>query len=190
MMRINLLPHREARRRMRRQQFFSVAGLMLLLGGVIGLGGHLFMSSQVSQQQERNRFIQSEISDLDRQIEDISRLRGQIDALLARKQVIESLQADRAQVVHLLNELVLRMPEGVNLQTMRQTNDRVTLVGRAQSNARVSHLMRNLDASPYLTRPGLVEVRSVSTAERRLSEFTLNIHLQRYIDNGASEAAE
>lgn len=187
MIRINLLPHREARRREQRKNFFIAAALMVVLGVAVGIGGHLYIGAQVDAQERRNEFIRVEIRQLDRQIAEIRGLREQIDALLARKQVIESLQADRGQTVHLLNELVFRMPEGVHLRSLRQSGSRVTLVGHAQSNARVSHLMRNLEASPHLGQPGLVEVKSVIVDNRRLSEFTLNINVVRQV--GESEEA-
>lgn len=181
MIRINLLPHREERRREQRKNFYIAAAMMLVLGVAIGIGGHLYIGAQADAQEQRNEFLRSEIRLLDRQIAEIRGLREQIDALLARKQVIESLQADRGQTVHLLNELVARMPEGVHLRSLRQSGSRVTLIGHAQSNARVSHLMRNLEASPHLAQPGLVEVKSVTVDNRRLSEFTLNIDLVREV---------
>ncbi|HRQ48872.1 MAG TPA: PilN domain-containing protein, partial [Rhodocyclaceae bacterium] len=104
---------------------------------------------------------------------------AQIEALLARKQVIESLQGNRAETVHMFNELARRMPEGVHLNTVKQTGSRVLLTGYAQSNARVSHLMRSLEESPYLAQPGLVEVRAATANNRRLSQFSLNISLVR-----------
>ena len=179
MIRINLLPHREEKRKQRRQNFYVSAVLMIVLGAAIGFAGHTYLSGNVSSQESRNAFLQTEIASLDREIAEIRNLRQQIEDLLARKQVIESLQSNRAETVHLLNELVHRMPEGVRLNSIRQSGSLVTLVGYAQSNARVSHLMRNLDASPYLGDPGLVEVKSTVVNNRRLSEFTLNIRIQR-----------
>ncbi len=179
MIRINLLPHREHKRRERRKQFFVVATLMVLLGLAIGFAGHTYMAGNVERQERKNDFFKAEIAKLDREIAEIRTLRQQIDDLLSRKQVIESLQGNRADVVHLLNELVLRMPEGVRLNSVRQQGNRVTLVGHAQSNARVSHLMRSLESSPYLAQPGLVEVKSAVVNNRRLSEFTLNISIVR-----------
>ncbi|HRP97754.1 MAG TPA: PilN domain-containing protein [Rhodocyclaceae bacterium] len=179
MIRINLLPHREQKRRERRKQFYVMSGLMVALGASIAYLGHTYLGGFVAQQDQRNGFLKAEIAKLDEEISEIRRLREQIDALLARKQVIESLQGDRAETVHLLNELARRMPEGVHLRSVRQAGSRVTLTGYAQSNARVSHLMRDLDASPFLGQPGLVEVKAATVDNRRLSEFTLQISIER-----------
>lgn len=179
MIRINLLPHREQKRLERRKQFFVMSGLMVALGASVAYLGHTYFAGFVAQQDVRNDFLKAEIAKLDKEIEEISRLREQIDALLARKAVIESLQGSRAETVHLLNELAQRMPEGVRLRALRQTGARVTLSGYAQSNARVSHLMRDLDASPFLGQPGLVEVKAATVDNRRLSEFTMQISIER-----------
>jgi type IV pilus assembly protein PilN len=185
MIRINLLPHREQKRRERRKQFYVLSGLMIALGASIAFLGHTYLAGFVEQQERRNGFLKTEIAKLDEEIAEIRRLREQIDALLARKQVIESLQGNRTEIVHLLNELVHRMPDGVHLRSIRQTGSRVTLTGYAQSNARVSHLMRNLDASPFLGNPGLVEVKAATVNNRRVSEFTLQISMERPGDDDA-----
>lgn len=179
MIRINLLPHREIKRRQRRTQFFVVSGLMVALGAAIGLVGHLFMAGRVDNQESRNNFLKAEIRTLDTELAEIRRLRSQIDALVARKQVIETLQANRLQPVHMFNDLVSQLPEGVYLRSVRQSGSRITLNGHAQSNARVSNLMRSMDESPYIANPGLVEVKTAVVAGRRLSEFTLNLQLVR-----------
>lgn len=179
MIRINLLPHREQKRRERRKQFFVMAGLMVALGAAIAFVGHTYVGGFVEQQEQRNNLLKTEIAKLDKEIDEIKRLREQIDALLSRKQVIESLQGHRAETVHLLNELAHRMPEGVHLRSIRQAGSRVTLTGYAQSNARVSHLMRDLDASPFLGQPGLVEVKAATVNNRRMSDFTLQISVER-----------
>lgn len=177
MIRINLLPHREHKRRERRKQFYVGSVLMIVLGLAIGFLGHTYMVERIEQQESKNDFFKAEIKKLDAEIAEIRRLRSQIEDLLARKQVIESLQGNRAETVHLFNELVRRMPEGVHLNTIKQTGSRVLLTGYAQSNARVSHLMRSLEDSPYLAQPGLVEVRSATVNNRRMSQFSLNISL-------------
>jgi len=179
MIRINLLPHREIKRRERRQQFYVISGLMVVLGLAVGLLVHTAMSGYIERQERKNDVFKTEIAKLDAEIAEIRRLREQIDALVARKQVIEALQGNRAETVHLLNELVKRMPEGVHLKSIRQSGPRVTLVGYAQSNSRVSHLMRSLDESPFLQQPGLVEVKAATLKNRRVSEFTLNIGIER-----------
>ena len=189
MIRINLLPHREIKRRERRKQFYVVSGLMVVLGLVIGIAVHTVMVGYVERQDRRNEFLKAEITKLDAEIAEIRRLREQIDALVARKQVIESLQGTRAQTVHLFNELAKRMPEGVYLRSVKQNGSRITLVGYAQSNSRVSHLMRSLDESPFLEQPGLVEVKSGSLNNRRVSEFTLDISIETPKAEESREAA-
>lgn len=179
MIRINLLPHREERRAERRRQFYVVGALSICLGLLIGYLVHSLIVADIEQQSQRNAFLQSEIKKLDEQIAEIKTLREQIDSLLKRKQIIESLQGSRAEPVHLLNELAQRMPEGVFLKSAKQSGSKVTLNGYAQTNSRVSHLMRRLDESPFLTQPGLVEVKAVDVDGRRLSEFTLNINVVR-----------
>jgi type IV pilus assembly protein PilN len=179
MARINLLPHREDRRKRARQHYFVVAGGTALVGALIVLAMHTFYAAKIESQTDRNRFLKSEIAKLDKEIAEINKLKDEIAALLARKQVIETLQADRAQTVHLLDELVRQMPEGVYLKSLTQRGNRINLVGYAQSNARVSTLMRNIEASPWLGSPGLVEVKAVNVEKRRVSEFNMNLSLKR-----------
>jgi type IV pilus assembly protein PilN len=138
-----------------------------------------FYDRQITVQNDRNTFLAGEIKKLDKDIADINELRNQIQALLARKQIIETLQADRAQTVHLLEQMVRQMPEGVYLKSMKQTGPKVHIVGYAQSNARVSTLMRNIEASPWLAQPVLVEVRAVNVEKRRISEFNMFVNLKR-----------
>jgi type IV pilus assembly protein PilN len=179
MNRINLLPHREERRKRARQHYFVVAGGTAVVGIlVVGLM-HTFYATKIETQTDRNRFLKSEIVKLDKDIAEIKKLRDEIQALLARKQVIETLQADRAQTVHLLDELVRQMPEGVYLRSVSQKGLRVNLIGYAQSNARVSTLMRNIEASPWLEKPELIEVRSANVDKKRVSEFNLFLSLKR-----------
>ena len=179
MIRINLLPHRAEKRKERRQQFYVMVTLMIMLGAGIGYAGHMYVTGLIEQQERRNTLLRNDIAELDKEIAEIRSLRQEIEDLVNRMRVIESLQGNRAEVVHLLNELVHRMPEGVRLTSLRQTGTQVTLVGNAQSNARVSHLMRSLESSPVLAQAGLVEVRSAVVGGRRMSEFTLNISIVR-----------
>ncbi|NMG71508.1 PilN domain-containing protein [Parazoarcus communis] len=190
MIRINLLPHREEKRKERRQQFYVVSLGMILLGGAIALLVHMVYAGYIERQESKNAFLKAEITKLNAQIAEIRTLRQQIDALLARKQVIESLQSHRAETVHLFNELARNMPDGVYLKTARQSGQRVTLTGIAQSNARVSSLMRSLDESPFLQNPGLVEVKSATVAGRRVSEFTLTIGIERPSVEVAAKVAQ
>jgi len=177
--RINLLPHREERRKRSRQHFMTVSAGTFVVGAALAGLMYQFYARQIEVQNDRNAFLASEIKKLDKDIADINELRNQIQALLARKQIIETLQADRAQTVHLLEQMVRQMPEGVYLKSMKQTGPRVHIVGYAQSNARVSTLMRNIEASPWLAQPVLVEVRAVNVDKRRISEFNMFVNLKR-----------
>ena len=177
--RINLLPHREERRKRARQHFGLLAGLAGIVGIAIIGAMHIVNAKRIDDQADRNAFLKGEIAKLDKQIDEIKKLKDEIAALLARKQVIETLQADRAQTVHLLDELVSVMPEGVYVRAFKQRGLRVNLIGYSQSNARVSTLMRNIDASPWLEKPELVEIRATNVASKRLSEFNMNFSLKR-----------
>jgi type IV pilus assembly protein PilN len=179
MARINLLPHREERRKRARQHFFVIAGGTAVVGALIVVAMHGFYAAKIDAQSERNRFLKSEIAKLDKEIAEINKLKDEIQALLARKQVIETLQADRAQTVHLMDELVRQMPEGVYVSSVKQNGLNVNVQGYAQSNARVSNLMRNIESSPWLANPGLVEVKASTVAKRRVAEFNLNFQLKR-----------
>jgi type IV pilus assembly protein PilN len=179
MTRINLLPHREERRKRARQHFFVLAGGTAIIGALVVVAVHGFYSAKIETQNERNKFLKNEIVKLDKDIAEIKKLRDEIAALLARKQVIETLQADRAQTVHLLDELVRQMPEGVYLKSVTQRGLRVALSGYAQSNARVSTLMPNIDASPFLERPELIEVSATTVDKKRVSQFNMNVSLKR-----------
>jgi type IV pilus assembly protein PilN len=177
--RINLLPHRADRRKRARKHFMTVSGMTFGLGVLVAFLIYQFYDRQISVQNDRNTFLANEIKKLDKDIADINELRNQIQALLARKQIIETLQADRAQTVHLLEQMVRQMPEGVYLKSMKQSGAKVHIVGYAQSNARVSTLMRNIEASPWLTQPTLVEVKAANVDKRRVSEFNMYLNLKR-----------
>ena len=162
--RVNLLPHREERRKRSRSHFFVVMGGTALLGALIVGLMHTYYAEKIDVQQGRNQYLKTEIAKLDKEIAEINKLKDEIQALLARKQIIETLQADRAQTVHLLDDLVKRMPEGVYLRSLTQKGLRINVLGYAQSNARVSTLMRNIEASPWLQNPELVEVKDRSAS--------------------------
>lgn len=179
MIRINLLPWREERRKARRQQFYALAGLIAVLAGLIWFMGYGIVNGYIGAQDGKNNFLKSEIASLDKDIEEIKRLKEQTDSLLSRKRIIESLQANRTEPVHLFNELARQVPTGVYLKSIKQTGDKINLIGYAQSNARVSTLMRNLEASPIMERPDLVEIKAAMVGNRRLSEFNLNIFITR-----------
>ena len=179
MIRVNLLPWREARRKANNLQFFILMGMVAGLAASIVLLVHGYYATRISTQTERNRFLKDENAKLDKEIEEIKKLKEEIQALLSRKQVIETLQADRAQTVYLLEQLVRQTPDGVYLKSVKQTGSKVNLTGYAQSNARVSTLMRNLEASPYLENPDLVEIKVAHVNNKRLSEFIMNVSIKR-----------
>ena len=179
MIRINLLPHREEKRKARRQQFILFSALAALGGLLVWFIGHSIIAGYVDGQDEKNALLKQEIALLDKEIAEIKGLREQAEALLSRKQVIESLQTNRTEPVHIFNELARQMPEGLYLKSLKQTGSRINITGYAQSNARVSNLMRNLDASPQLQNAELVEVKAAVLNTRRVSEFNLNVSLER-----------
>jgi len=187
--RINLLPHREARRSAARKHFAVVAAMTAALGAAIVLLVHGFYATKVGEQVSRNDFLKKETEKLDKDIEEIKKLKDEIAALLSRKQVIETLQADRAQTVYLLDQLVRQMPEGVYLRNITQKGMRVSILGYAQSNARVSTLMRNIEASPWLEAPKLNEIKSATVNNKRVSEFALELSLKRIQSTDAANAA-
>ena len=177
--RVNLLPHREERRKRARQHFYIVAGGTALIGALVVVAMHTYVARLIEGQEDRNRFLKGEISKLEKEISEINSLRDQIQALLARKNIIETLQAERAQTVNLLDQLVKQTPEGVYLKQITQRGLRVNLIGYAQSNARVSTLMRNIDSSPLLEKAELIEVKAANVDKKRVSEFNLFLFLKR-----------
>lgn len=179
MIRINLLPHREAAKKARREQFYMLLGLVATFGALGVLAVYAFIDNAIERQDAKNAFLRAEIAVLDKQLEQIKRLKEQTQALLARKQVIENLQRDRGETVHLLSELVLQVPDGVYVRSLKQDGLRVNITGFAQSNARVSSLMRNIESSPWLERPQLVESKATIVNGRRSNEFVLNFLLTR-----------
>lgn len=188
MIRINLLPHREEKRKALRQQFYALSALVAVLAAFIWFVGYSLIDAMIERQAEKNRFLKSEIVVLDKQIEEIKKLKEQTESLLQRKQVIEALQANRSETVHLFNELARRLPSGVYLKSIKQEGQKVTLTGYAQSNARVSTLMHNLDESPILERPVLIEIKATQVAKRRMSEFSMSIFFSRQSSNEAGVA--
>lgn len=179
MIRINLLPHREEAKKARREQFYILTALVSVLAILIVFAIYSLIDGQVTAQASNNNFLKQEIAVLDKQLDQIKRLKEQTQALLSRKQVIENLQRDRGETVYLLSEMVKQVPEGVYLRTLKQDGLKVALTGYAQSNARVSALMRNIDASPWLESPELVEVKAGTLNGRRINEFSMNFALTR-----------
>jgi type IV pilus assembly protein PilN len=189
MIRINLLPHRAAKRALKKREFN-----FLLLGTIIAAAaawylGKLYLDERIASQQRRNDFLVAENKKLDAQIEEIKKLKEQTAQLLARKQVVETLQVNRAASVKLLDQLVRQLPDGVYLKAIKQTGNKINMIGLAQSQARISTLMRNLEASPYLTSAELVEIKAVTERNQRLNEFSLNISLKGLEDPNAVKSA-
>jgi len=180
--RINLLPHREMRRKQQQQHFFVMLGVVMAMGAAIWFGVHTYLDSALTNQQARNKYLEQEIVKIDKEIAEINKLKEQIAALLKRKQVVETLQSNRAEVVHLLDQLVRQLPDGMYLKTIKQQGVKVTISGYTQSQARVSTLMRNLEGSQYLQKANLVEIKSASTGGQRLNEFTMNIEVTRIVE--------
>lgn len=192
---INLLPHREAALKRRREKFFTTLGGALLAGLLVGVSVFFWYQSRISGQQERNSFLKSEIARLEVQIKDIASLQEEIAALRARQAAVEDLQGNRNMPVYLLDELARQLPEGVYLTSMKQTNQTVLIVGIAQSNERVSELLRNFsNNSPWFTKPELIEITGSSTSlsqrdQRRVSNFSMRVSLKRATDVAAAALA-
>ncbi|HEX3170531.1 MAG TPA: PilN domain-containing protein [Burkholderiales bacterium] len=182
MIRINLLPHRELRRKQQQKEFFIVLGVVVGLGATVWFATHTYLSGQLDEQNGRNTYLEQEIAALDKQIEEIKKVQEQTTALLQRKKIVESLQANRAETVYLLDQLVRQLPDGVYLKSVQQKGSKVAVNGFAQSNARVSTFMRNLESSPYLEKPSLVEIHAITDKSTRLSEFSLSVSLTRTKD--------
>lgn len=182
---INLLPHREAARKKRRDAFNVSLALAALVGLAICGAVYLWYEAQISAQQARNSFLQAENRRLDEKIKEIANLQAEIAALRARQQAVEDLQGDRNLPVYLLNELTRQLPDGVYVTSMRQDGATVALNGVAQSNERVSELLRNLaNNSPWLNRPELVEIVASNIAlsprdTRRVANFSMRVKLVR-----------
>ena len=179
MIRINLLPHREAKRKGRRQQFYVLLGLVSVLAGLIWFLGYSIVSRQIAAQNEKNEFLKREITSLDKEIDEIKKIQEQTNALLARKRVIEALQANRTETVHLFNELAKQVPEGIYLRTLVQAGPKIAISGYAQSNARITTLMNNLDESPLLENSTLVETKAEVAGNRRLNAFNITTVITR-----------
>ncbi|MGH8349367.1 MAG: PilN domain-containing protein [Pseudomonas sp.] len=185
MIRVNLLPHRALKRKARERQFLVMAGMTAAVSIAIIVLVHGIISARISYQQERNTYLEKEIAILDKQIDEIKKLKEQIQVLLARKKVVESLQTNRAETVHLLDQLVRQLPDGVYLKGVKQTGNKVSLNGYAQTNARVSTLLRSLESSPWFESPNLVEIKAVTQGGLRLSEFSLTFIVARKTEAAA-----
>jgi type IV pilus assembly protein PilN len=182
---INLLPHREAARARRRETFQVMLAISVLLGAALIGAGYLWFEAQISGQQERNGVLTQAVSVLDGQIKEIANIESEIKALTERQKAVEDLQADRNLPVHLLNELVKQLPDGTYITSLKQENQSVTIQGVAQSNERVSEMLRNLaNNTPWLSKPDLVEIVAGNVSltprdQRRVAKFNLRVRLMR-----------
>ncbi|MGC2047023.1 MAG: PilN domain-containing protein [Gallionella sp.] len=179
MMRINLLPHRAEKRRARQVQFIAFSVISIALGGLLVGFVQVAIGTQIAYQERRNTYLKQETAILDKQIAEIKKLREQTQSLLARKNVVESLQSTRSDVVHLMDQMLRILPDGVYLKSLKQTGNRIDLVGLSQSNARISTLMRAIEDSPWLDTPLLIEIHAVTVTGTRLSEFKLGFNLSK-----------
>ena len=182
---INLLPHREAARKRRRDNFNATLGLAFLVGLMVAGAIYLWYQAQISNQQGRNNYLQAEITKLEVQIKEISNIEAEIAALKARQSAVENLQSDRNLQVHLLNEMVKQLPDGTYISALKQEGQSIAIQGVAQSNERVSELLHNLsDNTPWLAKPDLVEITAGTVAlnprdQRRVSNFNIRFRLMR-----------
>ena len=182
---INLLPHREAARKRRREMFQATMFASFLVGLVIAGGIYWWFQMQIDEQQAKNNFLQNEIKVLENQIKEIATIEEEIAALAARQKAVEDLQADRNLPVHLLTELVQQLPDGVYVTSLKQQDRMVTVQGMAQSNERISEMLRNLsNNTPWLTKPELVEIVAGNVSlgakdQRRVAAFKMNFQLMR-----------
>jgi type IV pilus assembly protein PilN len=187
MIRINLLPHRELARAARRRQFNILLGIAAAAGVVIVVLGHIWIAAQQSDQEDRNAFLTQEIAKLDIQIGEIKKIREHIQALLERKQVVEVLQSNRTEVVHLFDQMIRLLPDGLYLNSIKQTGDVVTISGYTQSSARVSTLMRSLNDSPWFESATLIEIKAATVNNLRANQFILTVRQTREQTGSAND---
>ena len=187
---INLLPWREENRQLRQRNFFGSIALGLIVAGAIFLGANIFMNQLISGQEQRNAFLQSEITKLDKKLAEIKALDAEKAKLLARMQVIQQLQLSRAKIVKVFDALPRCIPEGLYLEKVALREDTLTLNGVAESNARVSVLMRELDGNGEFKNPKLDVIQRTSTAENALRKFTLRVSetKEKAVDGGNDES--
>jgi len=193
MMRINLLPHRAEKRKARQIQFAAIAVVVAILGGMLVGFVQAAIATQVSYQERRNAYLKKEIAELDKQIAEIKKLRAETQALLERKKVVESLQSTRSDVVHLMDQMLRILPDGIYLKSLKQTGNKIAIVGIAQTNARISTLMRAIQDSPWLDTPNLIVIKATTAAtgkssSTRASEFSMNFNLSKPGEANTSDA--
>jgi len=194
MIKINLLPHREEKRKQRKRDFFSLLVFAGIIGVVLLIMVGFYNATQISVQEQRNSVLKQENARLDNQIKEIATLKSDIDGLKARQQAVEDLQGDRNQPVYLLDELVKQTPEGIYLRSLKQDGQRIVLTGYAESNERVSEYLRNLGShSDWLNKPDLIEIRSAGLGQgrdaKKVFDFTINVGIKRPRDQEATAAS-
>ncbi len=175
MTRINLLPWRETLRKERRQRFYSMLGGAAAAMGVIILGIHLYVGGLIDDQTRRNNFLKTEITQVEKKISEIKSLENEKQKLLARMDIIQQLQTQRPEIVHIFDEIPRRLPEGIYLTGITQENNTLLISGVAQSNARISAFMRQLDESPWFDSPRLEVIQSEDKDSVRTSRFKLSV---------------
>lgn len=192
---INLLPHREEKRKRRKNAFFAGLGLAALIGVGAVMAGYALIQHMTNDQRSRNQFLSDQIAKLDEQIKDIANLKAEIESLKSRQRAVEDLQSDRNTPVQLLNELARHTPEGVYLTAIRQADKVVTISGIAQTNERVSEFIRNTSrSSDWLERPDLVEIKvanltTSSRDQKRLFDFSMRVSIKEPVREAAPGAA-
>lgn len=190
MPRVNLLPWREELRKQRRTEYLSMLGVSAVAATVIWFVIHLDFNALIEQQQHRNSFLTAEIKLLDIKIAEIKQLEKEKENLIARMKAIETLQTSRPIVVHLFDELVSTLPDGVYLTSLIQSGDKVTIKGIAQSNARVSNYMRNVEASQWVKEPKLSIIQSKTEDGKRIADFTLTLKQTKLKSDKESDEEE
>lgn len=195
MIKINLLPYREEKRKQRGKAFYALLVLGAIVGALVVVVGGGLLEGLIARQDQRNKVLKQENARLDQEIKKVVTLKQEIDSLRARQQAVEDLQADRNQPVYLMDELVLQTPEGVYLKTLKQNGQRVLLTGYAQSNERVSEYLRNLgNNSPWLERPDLIEIKAVTLGQgrdmKKIFDFTIDVGIRRPRDKEAADASK
>lgn len=178
MIRINLLPHRQIKRTERQRQFVLMLAAIAVFGGAVVFAGQTLIDTRINAQTERNTRLETANAKLDKEIDEIKTLKGQIQDVLSRKQVVENLQTNRSQAVVILDEISRKLPEGLFLKSIKQIQNLITIEGVADTNARVATLVRNLSSSEWMENPGLVEIKSTIVNNLKQNNFTLNVQIK------------
>ncbi|WP_348943977.1 PilN domain-containing protein [Chitinibacter sp. FCG-7] len=190
MIRINLLPHRQEKRQAKQKRFVALMIFTFIAASAIVAAGYLALGARIESQNERNEFLVAENTKLEKEIAEIEKLKTEKQALLDRKLIVERLQSNRTETVRLMDQLTRQVPEGIYLKDVKQKDDQLVLNGYAQSNARVSTLMRNLNDSATFEQPLLIEAKAANVGNQRLSDFTLNIKVTRLVTEASAVASQ